>query len=432
MRWPMVPLGSLAEVVGGSTPSRQVPEYWGGSIPWATPTDLPMPGTEIAALRQTSESIAQLGLESSAANLLPVGAVLFSSRATIGKLAIAEVPVATNQGFANFICGPCVYNRYLAWALFNSISAIERLAGSTTFKEITKTALKAFRIPLPPISEQRRIVELLDEADRLRKLRGDADAKAARILPALFLKMFGDPATNPKGWPVRTLEQCLSDAEVFVDGDWVESKDQDPNGEVRLIQLADIGDGRYLNKSSRYLTKTTAIRLKCTFLQIDDVLVARMPDPLGRACLFPGDSKESVTVVDVCVIRPRKSGPDPMWLMCAINTSSFRNAIASYATGTTRERISRGNLSRLRIITPPVELQRRFASDARSLDRVIGAVNVGPRIEALFSTMLSQAFSGQLTARWRDGHMKELVAEIQQQVRLLDISFPSGNRLVEA
>jgi len=87
------------------------------------------------------------------------------------------------------------------------------------------------------------------------------------------------------------LSEAIGEDSLFKDGDWVESKDQDPEGDVRLIQLADIGDGSFRNRSNRYLTNKKAIELGCTFLEKGDVLIARMPDPLGRACLFPGKHK---------------------------------------------------------------------------------------------------------------------------------------------
>jgi type I restriction enzyme S subunit len=91
------------------------------------------------------------------------------------------------------------------------------------------------------------------------------------------------------------------------------------------------------------------------------VLVARMPDPLGRACIFPGDSKPSVTVVDVCIIRPDAKKHDLRWLMHCLNGPASRNQIARYATGTTRSRISRGNLGKIRIPLPPLSQQQRIA-----------------------------------------------------------------------
>lgn len=163
-------------------------------------------------------------------------------------------------------------------------------------------------------------------------------------------------------WPIVSLANALQSAEVFVDGDWVESKDQDPDGDVRLIQLADVGDGYFVDKSSRFLTSSKAKKLRCTFLEAGDVLVARMPDPLGRACIFPGVSKRSVTVVDVCIIRPKANSLDNLWLMHCLNASECRNQIAGFATGTTRSRISRGNLVKIKIPLPPLDEQRRIAA----------------------------------------------------------------------
>ena len=166
----------------------------------------------------------------------------------------------------------------------------------------------------------------------------------------------------PLGWARATIGDLIAGDGVFIDGDWVESKDQDPDGDVRLIQLADVGDGFYIDKSDRFLTAESAARLRCTFLEPGDVLLARMPDPLGRACIFPGDRRRAVTVVDVCVIRVDPSATDARWFMHCINAPVTRNQIAGYATGTTRSRVSRGNLGKVEIPLPPLPEQRRIAA----------------------------------------------------------------------
>ena len=196
----MVELGNVAELRGGATPRRDNATYWGGDIPWVTPTDLPARGAGIADVDDPADSITDAGLASCPARVLPPSTVMFSSRASIGKIGIATVPLTTNQGFINLIPHRGLESRYLAWCLHFHADRIADLAGSTTFKEVSKSTLKRFRIPFPSLSEQRRIVKVLDQADRLRRLRVEAGAKANRILPALFIKMFGDPATNPMGW----------------------------------------------------------------------------------------------------------------------------------------------------------------------------------------------------------------------------------------
>ena len=272
-----------------------------------------------------------------------------------------------------------------------------RVASKTAQPALSLGKIKALPVPLPPLPEQRRIAEILDRADALRAKRRVALTYLDTLTESIFLDMFGDPATNPMGWPRPSLLTLLETAEVFVDGDWVKSKDQDPEGDVRLIQLADIGDGVYLDKSSRFLTSDTAYRLRCTPLQVGDILVARMPGPLGRACLFPGDAREAVTVVDICIIRPGPDGPHPTWLMCCINTIGFRSLIAREATGTTRSRISRRNLSRLPIIAPPLALQQEFA---RRLEAVtdLRANNTSAEAEcgSLFASLQHRVFQGEM------------------------------------
>jgi hypothetical protein len=89
----------------------------------------------------------------------------------------------------------------------------------------------------------------------------------------------------PRGWASAILSELIGPAGLFSDGDWVESKDQDPNGSIRLLQLADIGDGSFIDKSRRFINELKFDELRCTEVLENDILVARMPDPLGRACL---------------------------------------------------------------------------------------------------------------------------------------------------
>ena len=159
----------------------------------------------------------------------------------------------------------------------------------------------------------------------------------------------------PPTWSCATIGELIGLNGVFRDGDWVESKDQDQNGQVRLIQLADIGDGEFRDKSSRFLTPEKALELNCTFLKERDILVARMPDPLGRACLFPiHGNKKFVTVVDVCIVRFGHEYVNGRYFMYALNSPASRRSISDHQTGSTRKRISRGNLSTVQFPIAPL------------------------------------------------------------------------------
>jgi len=206
----------------------------------------------------------------------------------------------------------------------------------------------------------------------------------------------------------QTLATLLEDG-VFIDGDWVESKDQDPNGEVRLIQLADVGDGVFRNRSSRFLTVAKAKDLRCTFLQPGDVLVARMPEPLGRACIFPGVGQPAVTVVDVCILRPNPERARPEWLVKAVNSPTFRSAMQEFVRGTTRQRISRTNLGLLTLTVPLVEFQLSLARLVDEVDfkRDTAARHIGVAahaVERFRQAILAAGCSGRLTSEWREAH----------------------------
>ncbi|HHE0504263.1 TPA: restriction endonuclease subunit S [Vibrio parahaemolyticus] len=168
----------------------------------------------------------------------------------------------------------------------------------------------------------------------------------------------------------KTLGEIASDNGLIVDGDWVESKDQDPNGNVRLLQLADIGVGRFIDKSSRFMTEEKAKELKCTFLKEGDILIARMPDPIGRACIFPGSSQHCVTVVDVCIFRVNPEEFDNRWLMYMINSTGFYHQILEFVSGTTRKRIARKKLEQLGLNCPPLETQQQIATVLEKADQL--------------------------------------------------------------
>lgn len=225
----------------------------------------------------------------------------------------------------------------------------------------------------------------------------------------------------PKGWTRAAIPDLLVKDGIFIDGDWVETKDQDPDGDVRLVQLADVGDGIYRDRSNRFLTKSKAQKLNCTFLELGDVLIARMPDPLGRACIFPGDKKPSVTVVDVCIVRPGTGSVNGRWLMYAVDSPEFRASISSLQSGSTRKRISRGNLAKLQLPLPPLPEQHRIVAKIEELfsdlDAGVEALKkVKAELKRYRQAVLKAAVEGKLTDELR----RKQPADYESAGRLLE------------
>lgn len=162
--WETRLLGQLADIRSGGTPATGRPEFWDGGVPWCTPTDI----TRLAGkyLATTERTISALGLSSSSAELLPVGTVVMTSRATIGECALTRVPIATNQGFKNFVCGTSCDAEFLYYRLQTETAGFIRLCGGSTFLEIGKRQLVEYAVEIPPsVNEQRAIAAVLSDLD---------------------------------------------------------------------------------------------------------------------------------------------------------------------------------------------------------------------------------------------------------------------------
>ncbi|MDB9566108.1 restriction endonuclease subunit S [Providencia rettgeri] len=207
----------------------------------------------------------------------------------------------------------------------------------------------------------------------------------------------------PEEWRQTSILTSITHTGLISDGDWVESKDQDPNGSVRLIQLADIGDGYFKNKSERFMTPEKVRSLNCTYLIPGDVLVARMPEPLGRACIFPDIGKNAVTVVDICLLRTSTcSAINNNILVHWLNSPAIRSIIEQNSSGSTRKRITRKKLEQFIIPLPPLAEQKIIAE---KLDTLLAQVDsTKARLEQVLQILkrfrqavLAAAVSGKLT-----------------------------------
>lgn len=174
--WEGSTIGEEVRVVGGSTPSTKEPEFWDGGINWATPKDLSNLASPV--LLETSRTITAAGLAKISSGLLPVGALLLSSRAPIGYLAIAEVPVAINQGFIGIICDRRVSNVFAWLWTRENMEAILAKANGSTFQEISKGNFR----PLPVIVPSESILQAFDSIAKPLYERIAKNERESRIL----------------------------------------------------------------------------------------------------------------------------------------------------------------------------------------------------------------------------------------------------------
>lgn len=158
--------------------------------------------------------------------------------------------------------------------------------------------------------------------------------------------------------------------EVFTDGDWIESKDQSADG-IRLIQTGNIGTGAFRNKGdrSRFVSEETFDRLQCKEIIPGDILISRLPDPVGRACVLPSGLGRCITAVDCTILRlkPDWSASFVVWFS---QTEEYGNQIATSLTGATRKRISRSNLGKIKVPNADSALQSEFDGFVSNVDKL--------------------------------------------------------------
>ena len=271
--------------------------------------------------------------------------------------------------------------------------------------------------PIPALKEQSRIVEILDEADRLRKLRRDADSKAARILPALFLNMFGDPATNPKGWPRKSLGD-LADQRPEYGANASACTKRD--GMPRYVRITDIReDGSLADEDAVSLDTDDWQRY---LIQEGDVLFARSGNTVGKTYIYRPSDGQCAFAGYLIRFQFRSGAVDPWFVFGLTRTAYYRGWVESHKRVAGQPNINGQEYSSLMIPEPPTHLQQEFGKVAREIESVLScADNAAEKLEGIFATLLQRAFSGQLTAKWREGHLKELLAEMEVQASLLNL-----------
>lgn len=409
--WALAPLGSVTSIVGGGTPSRSNSGYFNGEIPWATPTDVTK--LDDIYISRTAESITEDALRRSSAKLLPPGAVLMTSRATIGYTAIATRAMTTNQGFASFICDPeILHNEYLARWLGSSREHLIRRAGGTTFKEISKSALASLQVPIPPIEEQKRIVAILVKADELRRMRRDALERSRNISSVLFQEMFGDPIANSRKWS----RWAVSDFVEQLEGGRSIVGAEDGNSRNRVLKISAVTSGEFSPTESKSLPDGYSPPPR-HFVRPGDLLFSRAnTEELVGATCHVFDAPDNLVLPDKIWRFVWRSGVEvePLFVLHLFSQPGIRKQLSRLATGSggSMKNIAKSKLLAFKVIFPDLSAQKLFA--IRALDiraHVCRARRNEEDLNRTIYALTGSAFSGELTRAWRASND---VADINQ------------------
>jgi len=239
--WPLVPISDFCITGSGGTPSRKKPEYYTGDIPWVKSGDL-----RENIVTKVSEHISDIAIEKSSAKIVPKGAILLAMYgATVGRMAILGIDAATNQAVCNIIPDEQkAYRKYVYYALRDRVPMFLRNAVGGAQPNINQGMIKETKIPLPPLTEQKRIAAILDKADAIRRKGQQSIDLADQYLRSVFLELFGDLVNNTKVWKTVTLGEYIQEGPS--NGLYKPSKDYGSG--TKILRIDGFYDGKLFHE----------------------------------------------------------------------------------------------------------------------------------------------------------------------------------------
>jgi type I restriction enzyme S subunit len=385
--WPEVAIEDFAEVVTGGTPSTAKSEYWkGGKIPWLNSGEL-----NKRIITHADNFITEDGLKNSAAQMMPEDTVLVAlTGATTGVSALLKMSACANQS----VTGILPSKRHHPHFLFHYMQSIRHGIISDSYggaqKHISQAYVKQLKVPLPSVDEQARIAILLDEADKLRKLGVQADGRTAELIPAIFNKMFGDPASGSNRWPIVSLK----DMGKVTTGNTPSRNDPEHFGTfVEWIKTNNIDatHGIITTAAERLSEKGTKVGRVVPSGTILIICIAGSRGYLGDAAVV---DRQVAINQQINAITPNHDVDS--YFLCEMIVA-MKTVIQHRATGVMTGIINKSTLESIPMICPPFPLQKEFAQRVKEIRELeAGQATSRARLDALFQSMLHGAFNGEL------------------------------------
>ena len=366
-----IKLGEVCEIVSGSTPKTRVEEYWDGDIDWITPAELK---DETYIIEESQRKITQLAVQKTGLKSFPKGTVILSSRAPIGKVAIAGKEMYCNQGFKNLICSDRIHNKYLFWFLKDRTDYLNSLGRGATFKEISKTIVENIEIPLPDLNKQIEYANVLKKCwDLLSTLKQQVE-DYDDLVKSRFVEMFGDAVSNPMNWPVKKLGDLSAQinsgntpqggAQVYVESG------------IMFFRSQNVWKDRLEMDDIAYIDEETHRNMHRSSLKYGDILMTKTGrintenSSLGRAALYLGEDDAANVNGHVYFIR-LKPGVNNKFILRVLVSDEYRNHIRSVCVGGIDKRqLNKDHIEDFPIICPPDDMVRNYIAFVEQADKL--------------------------------------------------------------
>lgn len=391
MSWASVALADVCEINIGRTPARAKKSYWaGGTHPWVSIADM----SRTEQIHDTKERITDIGVVESGIRTVDPETVLMSFKLSIGKVAIAKVPLFTNEAIAALpirdrsILDPSYLFRALQNLDFQD-SGNRAVMGRT----LNKQSVSKLEIPLPPLDEQRRIAAILDKADELRRKRKRAIELLDGLTQSIFLDMFGDPIENPRKLPTRRLIDLVDAARGISYG--IVQRGDDQNVGVKVLRILDFQSGEVDGSDLKMTTPEIAGKYRRTILEGGELVIS-IRGTVGRCAEIPCELRGANVSREVAVMPTVNKALNDFYL-ALLRTDSAQRRLRQDVKGVAQSGINLEDLRELHIVQPSNEDIASFQrSQSRIADLKRSARLCLLQSEAVFSSLQHRAFSGQL------------------------------------
>ena len=343
-------LGDICTIVSGSTPKTGIEEYWKGNLKWITPAEIE---EDTYIISDSERKITELAVKKTGLSSFPKGTVILSSRAPIGKVAIAGCEMYCNQGFKNLICSEKINNKYLYWFLKRNTKYLNSLGRGATFKEISKTIVSEIEINLPEYRKQEKISNELEKINKIIGCRKQELKLFEDLVKARFVELFGDPVSNSKGLKELTLPE-LGELGRGVSKHRPRNAPELLGGEYPLIQTGEVSNaGLYIEN---YENTYSELGYKQSKMWKAGTLCITIAANIAKTAILKFDACFPDSVVGF------KANDKTNEIFIHYWFSFFQAILEAQAPESAQKNINLKILSELKVIAPDIEEQNKFAT----------------------------------------------------------------------
>lgn len=379
-------LGDICEIVTGATPKTNIKEFWDGDINWITPAELT---EDTYIINESLRKITTEGVEKTGLKSFPKGTVILSSRAPIGKVAIAGCEMYCNQGFKNLVCSKQINNSFLYWYLKGHKEYLNSLGRGATFKEISKAIVENIEICLPTLEKQEKYADILEQCNGIIQIKKGQLRKLDTLVKSRFVELFGDPVINSRGW-----KKALIGDDCFVTKlagfEYTQYINYEDSGDVVMVKAQNVKNGKLNRKELSFVSNEVSDSLPRSQLAPGDVVMTYVGANIGDVAIIDNEYKYHLAP-NVAKIRPdseRYNSIYFMYMLMLLNAYIVKNSADTAKAALGMERIRK-----LNVFVPPMELQNQFADFVTFIDKSKSKIQKSlEETQLLFDSLMQKYF----------------------------------------